>query len=216
MKLEYLQIQTKDLKNTARFYKETLGLSIIENDSKSISIQVGNSILKFIEKNNFESIYHFAFNISQNKLEEAIAWAKNKVGLLVIEDKNVIARFENWNANAIYFYDNNGNLLEFIARHDLNNAQLTPFNSKSILNISEIGIVNENPLELAQQLIEKYGLEFFTKNPNSELFSALGNDEGLLIIVKPNRNWYPTQIPAESNKTAVQIQNNGSLIELNF
>lgn len=162
------------------------------------------------------SIYHFAFNIPNNKLEEAIAWIKNKIDLLVIEDKNVIAQFENWNANAVYFYDNNGNLLEFIARHDLDNNQSTSFDSKSILNISEIGIVNETPLELANQLIEKHGLEFFTKNPNSELFSAVGNDEGLLIIVQPNRNWYPTQIPAASNKTTVQIENNGTLIELNF
>ncbi len=216
MRLEHLQLQTNNLKNTAKFYQEILGLFIIENDSISISIQTGNSILKFIENNDFNSIYHFAFNIPENKLEEAITWAKNKIGLLVIEDKNVIARFENWNANAVYFYDNNGNLLEFIARHDLGNAQLTPFDSKSILNISEIGIVNETPLELANQLIEEHGLEFFAKNPNSELFSAVGNDEGLLIIVKPNRNWYPTQIPAESNKIVIQIQNNGTLIELNF
>ncbi|MFA9188570.1 VOC family protein [Flavobacterium magnesitis] len=216
MKLEHLQLQTNNLKNTARFYQEILGLSIVENNSESISIQVGNSILKFIENNNFNSIYHFAFNIPNNKLEEAITWLKNKIDLLVIEDKNVIARFENWNANAVYFYDNNGNLLEFIARHDLDNNQLAPFNSKSILNISEIGIVNETPLELANQLIEKHGLDFFAKNPNSELFSAVGNDEGLLIIVKPNRNWYPTQIPAASNKITVKIENNGTLIELNF
>ena len=216
MKLEHLQLQTNNLKNTARFYQEILGLSIVENDSKSISIQTGNSVLKFIENNDFNSIYHFAFNIPENKLEEAITWTKNKINLLVIEDKNVIARFENWNANAVYFYDNNGNLLEFIARHDLDNSQLTPFDSESILNISEIGIVSEPPLDLANQLIEKHGLELFAKNPNSELFSAVGNDEGLLIIVKPKRNWYPTQIPAESNKTVIQIQNNGTLIELNF
>lgn len=216
MKLEHLQLQTNNLKNTARFYQEILGLSIVENNSEFISIQAGNTILKFIENNNFNSIYHFAFNIPENKLEEAIAWTKNKVDLLVIEDKNVIARFENWNANAVYFYDNNGNLLEFIARHDLDNNQLAPFDSKSILNISEIGIVNETPLELANQLIEKHGLDFFAKNPNSELFSAVGNDEGLLIIVKPNRNWYPTQIPAASNKITVKIENNGTLIELNF
>ena len=72
--------------------------------------------------------------------------------------RHTIAQFENWNANAVYFYDNNGNILEFIARHDLQNNQFTPFNSESILNISEIGIVSEAPLELANQLIDKHGL----------------------------------------------------------
>lgn len=216
MKLEHIQIQTNNIQQTITFYQNILDLPIIENDSKSVTVQAGNSVLKFIENPQFKSIYHFAFNIPENKLEEAIRWCKNKVDLIFIEDQKVITNFENWNANAIYFYDNNGNLLEFIARHDLNNTQTTAFSSQSILNISEIGIVNENPLELGNLLKTKHGLEFFSKNANSELFSAVGNDEGLLIIVKPNRNWYPTQTPSESNKTEVRIDNSGTKIELNF
>lgn len=216
MKLEQIQIQTNNIQETTAFYQDILGLSIIEKNSKWVTIQAGNSILKFIENSTFDSIYHFAFNIPENKLEEAIEWCKNKVGLIVIEDQNVIANFEAWNANAVYFYDNNGNLLEFISRHDLENASTENFSSKSILNISEIGIVTENPLELGNQLIEKHALEFFSKNNNSEVFSALGDDEGLLIIVKPNRNWYPTQTPSQSNPTEIRIQNNENIFELIF
>jgi len=216
MKLQHIQIQTKDIQKTTQFYQEVLTLPIIENNTKLVSIQAGNTVLEFIENLQFNSIYHFAFNIPENKLNEAIEWCKTKVDLIFIEDQKVITNFENWNANAVYFYDNNGNLLEFIARHDLNNAQSEPFSAKAILNISEIGIVNENPLALGNQLIEQHGLEFFSKNANSELFSAVGDDEGLLIIVKPNRNWYPTQITSESNKTAVRIESNGTEIELKF
>ena len=216
MKLEQIQIQTNNIQETTAFYQDILGLSIIEKNSKWVTIQAGNSILKFIENAAFNSIYHFAFNIPENKLDEAIEWCKNKVGLIVIEDQNVIANFETWNANAVYFHDNNGNLLEFIARHDLDNTATENFSSKSILNISEIGIVTENPLELGNQLIEKHALEFFSKNNNSEVFSALGNDEGLLIIVKPNRNWYPTQTPSQSNPTQIRIQNDENIFELIF
>ncbi len=216
MKLEHIQIQTSNIKQTTAFYQDILGLSIIENDSKYITIKAGNSILKFIENPQFKSIYHFAFNIPTNKLDEAIQWCKNKVNLIRIEDQNVITHFENWNAHAVYFYDNNGNLLEFIARHDLDNAQTEEFSSKSILNISEIGIVNENPLELGNQLIAEHGLSFFSKNNNSKVFAAIGDDEGLLILVKPNRNWYPTQTPSESNKTDIRLENNGNVTELNL
>jgi len=216
MKLEQIQIQTNNIQETTAFYQDILGLSIIEKNSKWVTIQAGNSILKFIENSTFNSIYHFAFNIPENKLEEAIEWCKNKVGLIVIEDQNVIANFEAWNANAVYIYDNNGNLLEFISRYDLENASTENFSSKLILNISEIGIVTENPLELGNQLIEKHALEFFSKNNNSEVFSALGDDEGLLIIVKPNRNWYPTQTPSQSNPTEIRIQNNENIFELIF
>ena len=216
MKLAHIQIQSSNIEQTATFYKDILELPIIEKTKNSISIQAGDSVLEFVENPAFNSIYHFAFNIPENKLDEAIDWCKSKVDLIFIEDQKVITNFENWNANAVYFYDNNGNLLEFIARHDLDTAQTEAFSSKAILNISEIGIVNENPLELGKQLIEQHGLEFFSKNANSELFAAVGDDEGLLIMVKPDRNWYPTQTPSESNKTAVRIENKGNKIELNF
>lgn len=216
MKLHHIQIQTNNIQETATFYQDVLNLPILEKDSKSVIIQAGKSVLKFIENQQFNSIYHFAFNIPENKLEEAIKWAEDKLDLIVIEDNTVIANFENWNANAVYFYDNNGNILEFIVRYDLNNAQTEPFSSQSILNISEIGIVNENPLVLANQLITQHGLELFSKNDNSELFAALGDDEGLLIMVRPNRNWYPTQTPSESNTTGVRLENNGAFVELNF
>lgn len=216
MKLAHIQIQSSDIQQTATFYKDILDLPIIEKTKESVSIQAGDSVLEFVENPEFKSIYHFAFNIPKNKLDEAINWCKSKVDLIFIEDQKVITNFENWNANAVYFYDNNGNLLEFIARHDLDNAQTEAFSSKAILNISEIGIVNENPLALGKQLIAQHGLEFFSKNANSELFAAVGDDEGLLIMVKPNRNWYPTQTPSESNKIEVRIENKGNKIELNF
>ncbi|QOG01381.1 VOC family protein [Flavobacterium sp. MDT1-60] len=216
MKLEHIQIQTNNIKETELFYKDTLGLSILEKKSNSITIKAGDSVLKFIENTDFDSIYHFAFNIPENKLEEAINWCTNKIDLILIEDKRIIANFETWNANAIYFYDNNGNLLEFIARHDLDNFQIKEFSSKSILNISEIGIVHEDPMELGEQLITNHDLLFFEKNYNSENFAAIGDDEGLLIIVKPNRNWYPTQTPSKSNKTEIIIENKGTKIELDF
>jgi len=216
MKLAHIQIQSNNIEQTATFYKDILDLPIIEKTKESVSIQAGNSVLEFVENPEFKSIYHFAFNIPENKLDEAIEWCKSKVDLIFIEDQKVITNFENWNANAVYFYDNNGNLLEFIARHDLDNAQTEAFSSKAILNISEIGIVNENPLELGKQLIAEHGLAFFAKNANSELFAAVGDDEGLLIMVKPNRNWYPTQTPSESNTTKVKIENKGTKIELKF
>lgn len=71
-------------------------------------------------------------------------------------------------------------------------------------------------MELGEQLIESHDLLFFEKNFNSETFAAMGDDEGLLIIVKPNRNWYPTQTPSKSNKTGIIIKNKGAKIELNF
>ncbi|MDQ8014911.1 MAG: VOC family protein [Flavobacterium nitrogenifigens] len=216
MRIDQIQIKTNDIQKTKAFYQNIFGLFILENDQKSITFQAGTSILKFVEDKEFNSIYHFAFNIPENQLEEAIQWCKDKVDLIVLEDKSIVTNFENWNAHSIYFFDHNGNLLEFIARHDLNNEQIGEFNSASILSISEIGIVTESPLQLGNQLIEEHGLHFFSQNTNTDKFAAIGDHDGLLILVQPTRNWYPTQIPSESNPVKVTLENNENIIELTF
>lgn len=216
MRIDQIEIKTNDIQKTKAFYQNLFGLFILENDKESITFQAGTSILKFVEDPNLNSIYHFAFNIPENQLKEAIQWCENKVELIVLEDNSVVTNFENWNAHSIYFFDYNGNLLEFIARHDLNNEQVGEFNSASILSISEIGIVTESPFELGNQLIEEHGLHFFSQNTNTEKFAAIGDHEGLLILVQPKRNWYPTQIPSESNPVKISLENNENSIELDF
>jgi len=210
MKLDSIEILTNDLNATKDFYEKILELPIVENKSNFLCIKIGSTILKFVENlEKSDSIYHLAFNIPENKLNEVIKWCANRIELIKKEDDILIAGFETWNANAVYFYDNNGNLLEFIARHDLKNTTTGAFNSEQILNISEIGVVKENPQEFGLQLIEDYGLSLFDKNQNSEMFTAIGDDNGLLIIVKAKRNWYPTEIPAKSKWTKIGLTHKG-------
>jgi catechol-2,3-dioxygenase len=214
MKILEIEIQTDNIIDTETFYKETLGLKLFNKSNDSISFIVGKSILTFIKSENIQPKYHFAFNIPNNKLEDAINWAESRIKLIENEENNVIANFESWNANAIYFYDNNNNILEFIARHDLKNATDRPFDTSIIESISEIGIVTEKPLEIAENLIETNDLYYFSKSSKSESFVALGDDNGLFIIVETNRKWYPTEQKAEKHYSKVKIVVNERIKEL--
>jgi catechol-2,3-dioxygenase len=49
MNLDNIEIITKKLKTTRVFYENVLNLPITECDSKSITIKIGLSILKFVE-----------------------------------------------------------------------------------------------------------------------------------------------------------------------
>ncbi|WP_333661968.1 VOC family protein [Chishuiella changwenlii] len=217
MKINHIKIETPNLEDTIAFYKEKLDLEVIEVTNETATIQVGESLLTFIQNKNNQPVYHLAFNIPANQLKEAINWSKNRLDLIHKENDLVVSNFETWKANSVYFFDNNGNLLEFITRKDLKNETEKPFNSQQILNISEIGIVTEKPDELGKALIEKYQLELFDKNDNSKVFTAIGDDEGLLIIVKENRNWFPTEIPAQAFTTEIKVidKNNIHTINLN-
>ncbi|WP_047788499.1 VOC family protein [Tenacibaculum mesophilum] len=215
MTLNEIEIKTIDIKPIKNFYKNVLELPTTQSDNKSICIKIGASYLKFIEDTkNPPPAYHLAFNIPENKLQEAIDWSANRFEFVKKENEVLITNFENWNANSVYFYDVDGNILEFIARHDLDNTATEQFNSSQVLNISEFGIVKDRPDVYGKYLIDTYGLHLFEKNHNSETFTALGDDNGLLIIVKTNRNWYPTETPSKASWANIKLNNLGTDITL--
>ncbi|MGG6231120.1 VOC family protein [Tenacibaculum sp. SDUM215027] len=215
MTINEIEIKTADIKPIKAFYQNVLELPTTQIDNKSICVKIGTSYLKIIEDSkNLLPAYHLAFNIPKNKLQEAINWSINKVKFVKKENKVLITNFETWNANSVYFFDIEGNILEYIARHDLDNATTEQFNSSQILNISEFGIVKDQPDVYGKHLIDTYGLHLFEKNHNSETFTAIGDDNGLLVIVKANRNWYPTETPAKSSSANIKLSNVG--IEINL
>lgn len=210
-----LLLPANNLEETERFYAQLLEFDIVHKEENSISFLVGSSKLIFY-KADHPSNYHFAFNIPKNKLEEAIEWILQKTELIKVENNSYITDFENWNAQAVYFYDNEQNILEFITRADLCNLSSEAFSVKSILNISEIGIVDDEPLKLAEQIIAQTQLDYFEKGPKREDFVALGDDNGLFVISNPHRNWYPTGIKAVKYPVKTRIQWLDNVYELEF
>jgi catechol 2,3-dioxygenase-like lactoylglutathione lyase family enzyme len=209
MLIKKLQLLTDDLEGTEKFYTQVLGLSVIQKTDKQLTLLAGQTEVSFHPSHQQQPRYHFAFNIPCNQIEEALSWIKNKVQVLDIEPNEPIADFKNWNAKAFYFLDNNENILEFIARNDLYNASAAPFGARSILSVSEIGIVGDEVGEQCRQLIETYGVGYFAKQPPMPNFAALGDDSGLFIVVPDGRDWYPTKIPAAKHWVRIDLEVDG-------
>jgi len=205
MKLLEVELLTDNLVETKEFYASQLEFPIINQTSRKISFLAGSSVLTFTKSNNINPNYHFAFNIPYNKLSEAINWLSEKVTLIKNSNYEIITKFGNWNAESIYFYDNNNNILELIARFDLKNSSDYAFSIFSIESISEIGIVTESPMSLGEELITNYGLSYFSKGPQRDDFVALGDDNGLILISRTNRNWYPTNDSAKKHSTKIKF-----------
>lgn len=209
MEIKEIVIQTDDLKGTENFYANVLGFELIKKEQNTIAFSAGNSMLSFIKSTNLNPKYHFAFNIPKNKLNEATIWLNSKVNLLLNDENEIITDFGDWNAKAIYFYDNNNNIVEFITRFDLTNETEKKFDASSVLSISEIGIVANDPMKLASQIMDKNHLNYFEKGKQSENFISIGDDNGLVIIVKNDRKWYPTEQKAEQHVARVKIISKG-------
>jgi hypothetical protein len=109
----------------------------------------------------------------------------------------------------VYFKDAAGNVLELIARRNLKNAINTQYDSRQILNVSEIGLPSEDVVGLATEICKRLDVSVFRQEPN-ETFTPVGNDEGLLIIPIKDRIWIPNSgVPARLLSVRVEGTING-------
>jgi catechol-2,3-dioxygenase len=188
-----ITLETDRLEDQRRFYTDGLGLTFMDETEDSIIIQAGNTRLRFKQApQGTHPFYHFAFNIPENKIEAAIAYLSSRVVLIPNrETGEVITPWKSWNADAIYFYDPAGNIVELIARHNLKNAAAGPFGPEDILYASEIGLPVPDVRQAATILQEALGLGIYSSH--ADTFRAMGGAHGLFILVNPGRPWWPTQ-----------------------
>jgi catechol 2,3-dioxygenase-like lactoylglutathione lyase family enzyme len=214
MNILELELLTDSITETESFYNDVIGLETISKTNSSVSFTAGSTKLTFRSSENLKPVYHFAFDIPNNKLLEAFAWIEKKTQILEVIAPEKIADFYNWNAKSFYFYDNNANILEFIARFSLDNTSEKPFDGSLVLSVSEIGFVSKNVSKLSDEMSNKYDLSIFPKQPKLDKFIVLGTDTGLFILVEENRDWYPTHQKAKSFWTKVVFDNNGKTREI--
>ena len=145
------------------FYGKTLDLRIMDEGADRFSVEAGETRLTFIAGTDVAGgrgpFYHFAFNIPENKILPALEWQKARTPLLAIPERNRAAGYpidvvdyRHWNAHSIFFLDPAGNVLEYIARHDLKNGNTAKFDWADLLYISEIGLVVDDVIEAAGQV----------------------------------------------------------------
>ncbi len=205
MRIRELKLLTGRLAEQKEFYTRTLGLPLVNEQNDLIAVQVGETKLIFVQaQEGSEPYYHFAFNITENKLLQAKAWiAGRNISLSKDDPDNWYSK--SWNSNALYFYDPAGNIVEFIARHSLANAQQGPFTERDVLCVSEIGLVPDNVATTVTILQEKVGVEIY-RGSISEEFAALGDEHGLFILSKRGRIWLASDKSSQVYPVDVSIE----------
>jgi catechol 2,3-dioxygenase-like lactoylglutathione lyase family enzyme len=142
-------LTTSKISELRNFYTDMLGFTVLDISDGSLSVQTGKSSITFIKTDAAEArpFYHFAFNIPENKINKALNWQRMRTPIIHPNPngpRDAIVNFSHWNAHSIFFLDPAGNLLEYIARHDLKNSADGEFSSKDILYVSEIGFIVED------------------------------------------------------------------------
>jgi len=201
MIIKKLTLSTSSLKEQINFYQHTLGLSMQERKEESIVFSIGHSLLEFSEAGQSHP-YHFAINIPSNKAPGALAWLKDRVKIQKDGEMELID-FKNWHAKSIYFYDQDKNIVELIAREKIDIFIDRKFSPKYFLSISEIGMPVNNIEETYKQLKSIKDISIFDGNFDS--FCAIGDEYGLFIVIDKNKKrWFPTNDIAHSSPFRIE------------
>lgn len=189
MTIKSLTLFTNSLSKQRHFYGDILGLECIEESEVLIGFQVGSSRLYF-EATKKPLPAHFAFNIPFEAVLKAKWWLISKDIELLSNDGKTVMDFPNWHANALYFKDADGNIVELIGRKQMNYEFGGLFNAKELKNISEIAIATTYIKPIFDTLNSQFPVPVFSGDFNR--FCAAGNDEGLFILVNKNeKKWFP-------------------------
>ncbi len=175
------------------FYHGQLGLPVLEEADGKLTL--GGATRLTFDRSQPEQgrpFYHFAFNIPENKILLAREWQLKRTRIIQppkhLRDSSFpgdIVAFRNWNAHSIFFWDPAGNVVEYIARHDLANAAPGPFTGDDLLYVSEIGLVSDDVDSVAAELKATFELEQY--RGGSAAFRAIGDEHGLFLAMKRGR-----------------------------
>ncbi|MBJ6368112.1 VOC family protein [Snuella sedimenti] len=209
MLIKEITLFTNNILRQKEFYRHILDFELVFDSADKIAFNSGDSVLSFQYKEAVKPS-HLAFNIPSNKIEGALQWLQRRVEILPDGD-NLIIDFKNWNAKAIYFYDADKNIMEFIARKDLGLNSRVNFSSASVLSISEIGIATTNIEAIYNQINAIKAIPVF--DGNFQRFCAVGNDMGLFILInKTAKKWFPTREEAFTSEFIIKGDYNFSFI----
>ena len=201
MQIKELILFTQDIQRQKSFYQKVLGMKQLVDSKQEIAFEVGASVLTFRYRRDAKP-NHIAFNIPSNRIEQATSWLAQK-SLAIQTNDHAITTFSDWNAQAVYFYDPDDNIMEFIARAEISPTGDLGFSAESILSISEIAMATNSIEKIYHAINEIQPIPIF--DGDFDRFCALGDHHGLFILIdKNNKKWYPTDDTAYSSEFIVK------------
>ncbi len=198
-----LDAAREDLASVRAFYGTTLGLPAAGTDT----FVVGDARLGFrAAAPSRRPFHHVALLVPGDRFEAAHAWAAERTELLRFHDEPVV-HFDAWDADAVYFHDPAGSIVELIAHRALGATGATgPFAAPELLGISEVGLVLADRAGAAHVLERDLGVGIFSGDAAADDLAFAGRQGHALILTPPGRGWLPTGRRAERHAAEVVLE----------
>jgi catechol 2,3-dioxygenase-like lactoylglutathione lyase family enzyme len=204
-----LMASAASIESLHRFYGGSLGFALRSHDA-GMRLDVGRGSLEFVAAAGPDRpFYHFALLVPGNRYEAARAWVERSAALLSRPGQAMTTfRFDSWDADACYFHDPAGNIVELIAHRGVAEAAAPAggFHAAEVAGISELGMVVADPAAAAATLATA-GLRLWSGSvEGGDALAFIGGQAHTLILCAPGRPWLPTQRPAECHPAAATLR----------
>jgi catechol 2,3-dioxygenase-like lactoylglutathione lyase family enzyme len=203
-----VRLASADVAAQRRLYVEALGLDELDAPAGTLAVAIGPSRLIF--QPGAPSPQHVAFRIPSAAYADALHWLGERTPLLPNADGGREHPFPDWNAHAMYFRDPDGNVLELIAHHDLDDPYEPPFHRRHLLGIGEVGVPADDPRAFLADVERRHGIRRWSGDGVG--FAAAGDKRGSLIVVPRGRPWHPVPgSDATAAPVAIEVAGAGAL-----
>lgn len=182
MKIYQVNVKCFDILSMKKFYCETLNMPIISESETHFSVMAGTSKLVF-EHDTKVPYYHLCFRTGSEFFDYMFQRLSDK-NLLLPDENGQFSMF--WQGKQAYFTDPDGNILELLER-PFHWGDVAP--DSGWYDIGEIGLPVKDISEMQNNLSDFVEDEQKSEN---DRFAFYGNQEGVFVLVKEGRNWYPT------------------------
>lgn len=211
-----LTLLSPDPQTLGSFYGDILGLPTEDAADGSVSVRAGESLLRLLpEQPGAETVqlaapsrpvaarrrypaYHFAFFGPVNGCRGAFRWLAERVEMLTMgADDGEVFRFPWISAEAVYFADPEGNVLEILCPSDEGEDAPELVSPEAVTGICEMGLPDPNPAGVVDRLEAEAGLALW--NGKRERFAMVGHLGASLIVVPSTtgRLWLSSEQPCE-------------------
>ncbi|GAB3457228.1 VOC family protein [Kineococcus endophyticus] len=204
MRIDHVVLPVPDVRRSAAFWRDALGLTVHEAEASCV-VEVGWTSLQLVPDPDAQpGTQHLAITVPGDAGPAALAWLRERATVL---GDGLVELSPSWDGCSVYFEDApGGTVLELVARrrlpHRLGGAAFGP---EHLLGVSEVGVPVACVPTARERLARGAGLPTFG-GPGSPQFTAVGDDEGLLVLVAPDRPWFPTRDrPARATRLDVTL-----------
>ena len=210
MDIQQVQLTTRSVDATAQFY-ERLGCAVAV-EGAAVRVAVGSTRLVFRADDEMTGAHHLAVTIPTGSFAAAKEWVAGVAAILGTDDADEFEGPPNWNSRSVYFEGPDEQLLELIERRDLPARVAGAGDSALLGSVSEVGVAVPDVLA-AVEVLGRHGLTPYANAPTAG-FAPVGDVHGLLILVSPERSWYPTLDRGPSRAPVVVDIGLASTVEL--